>query len=47
MLVSQIVRHGFAGLVVLRIMGEDLRLAGPMFVDLRRKFDEIARRIGA
>ncbi|SSM19634.1 Uncharacterised protein [Klebsiella pneumoniae] len=31
---------------MLRVVGKHLRLAGPVFEDLRRKFDKIARRIG-
>jgi len=39
--------HGLAGLVVLREMIEYLRIAGPMLVELRWEFDEVAGHVGA
>ena len=45
--VAQRGRHDFPGLMMPRIVGKDLRLAGPMFINLRRKLNKIARRIGS
>ncbi len=46
-LVDQLLRHRFAGLVVLGVVGEDLRVQRPVLVELRRELDEIARGGGA
>jgi hypothetical protein len=42
----QRVRHRFTGFVMAGVVGKHLRMAGPVFVDLRREFNEITRRIG-
>ncbi|MNE63971.1 hypothetical protein D3C80_1593540 [compost metagenome] len=43
---AQGIWHRFACLIVPGKTGKNLRMAGPMLIDLRREFDEIARRIG-
>ena len=42
----QRVRHRFTGFIVTGVAGKYLRMAGPVFIDLRREFNEITRRIG-
>ena len=46
-LVDQRLRHRLAGLVVLGVVGEHLRIGRPVLVELRRELDEVARRVGA
>ena len=46
-LVDQRLRHRLAGLVVLGVVGEHLRVERPVLVELRRELDEVARRVGA
>ncbi len=40
-------RHGRVGLVVAGVMVQDLRVRGPVFIELRRKLDEVAGHGGA
>ncbi|KAG0739165.1 hypothetical protein G6F24_017416 [Rhizopus arrhizus] len=45
-LVDQFLRHRLAGLVVLGVVGEHLRVQRPVLVELRRELDEVARAHG-
>ncbi len=44
---AQRVGHRLPGFIVARIVSEDLRMAGPVLVDLRRELHKIARCVGA
>ena len=43
----QRIRHRLAGLIMAGKVRKHLRMAGPVFIDLRREFNEITRRVGA
>ena len=43
----QFVRHCCPALIMPGVASEYLRMRCPVFVDLRRKFDKITRRVGA